>query len=447
MVVDGKQPSANLADAHEPDFRAWFTLAVLTCCAVLAYTSQLSINIFVDPIKTDMAINDVQISLLQGAAFIVPVFFSGILSGFLADRISRRLILAGGLTLWALATIASGLAQDYGELIVARALLGLGKGSLVPVAVTLVTQSFPAAKRGRALGIFFIGVSIGPGAGIALAGLVYESVQSAQLVTTGVLAQIPPWRIVFFVLACPAALILAALFCIADPADQLSEGPQSADTGRPGASLLYLAIFTGLIVVSFTDNAAIGWIPAVFSREFGYSVAEAGSVFATVAIAGGCVGPILGGWASDRIYHRWGAGGRLAACSAAAGLLSLLYLSFLLTTPMILTICLLLIAILITSIGTVGMVVIQELLPDRLRGLGTGLTYSFGMLIAGNGPTVVAMVNEWAYSAQSTSLAITTVCFPSALFAALCLALAVSLHRATDSPDALAANFQRVHRT
>ena len=149
----------------------------------------------------------------------------------------------------------------------------------------------------------------------------------------------------------------------------------------------------------------------------------------------------------QKLYHLyWGPylitqglpAGLQAACSAAAGLLAILYLFFLSGSAAILVAGLFLIAILITGVGTVGMVVIQEVLPDRIRGLGTGLTYSFGMVIAGNGPTAVAMVNEWAYSGQATSTAVATVCSPTALTAAAFLALAVVLHRrqATDRSGA-----------
>ena len=364
------------------------------------------------------------------------------LSGFLADRISRKLILAGGLTLWAVATIASGFVQTYGEFVAARALLGLGKGSLVPVAVTLVTQSFPASQRGKALGVFFVGVSIGPGAGISVAGMIYEAAQAAQLAGNVLLADIAPWRVVFLALALPAMVLIAAVYWVSDPrnnsSDQADKAEQESEMIGAKSGLLYAAIFAGLIMISFTDNAAIGWIPAVYSREFGFSIADAGTVFAIVAIVGGSIGPLAGGWAGDRVYRRWGADGRLAACSAAAGLLAILYLFFLSGSAAILVAGLFLIAILITGVGTVGMVVIQEVLPDRIRGLGTGLTYSFGMVIAGNGPTAVAMVNEWAYSGQATSTAVATVCSPTALTAAAFLALAVVLHRrqATDRSGA-----------
>ena len=256
------------------------------------------------------------------------------------------------------------------------------------------------------------------------------------------LADIAPWRVVFLALALPAMVLIAAVYWVSDPrnnsSDQADKAEQESEMIGAKSGLLYAAIFAGLIMISFTDNAAIGWIPAVYSREFGFSIADAGTVFAIVAIVGGSIGPLAGGWAGDRVYRRWGADGRLAACSAAAGLLAILYLFFLSGSAAILVAGLFLIAILITGVGTVGMVVIQEVLPDRIRGLGTGLTYSFGMVIAGNGPTAVAMVNEWAYSGQATSTAVATVCSPTALTAAAFLALAVVLHRrqATDRSGA-----------
>jgi hypothetical protein len=110
-------------------------------------------------------------------------------------------------------------------------------------------------------------------------------------------------------------------------------------------------------------------------------------------------------------------------------------LSFLSSVATVLITSLVFIAILITGVGTVGMIVIQEILPDRLRGLGTGLTYSFGMLIAGNGPTAVAMINEWAYSGEATGVAISMICSPISFLSAGLLAFGVVLHRQTYGPS------------
>jgi MFS family permease len=264
--------------------------------------------------------------------------------------------------------------------------------------------------------------------------MLYETFQALQLADHALLFGLAPWRAVFLVLSLPAAVLIILLYWVSDPRKNVGEHDDQTDPESTGtkSGMLYAAIFLGLIMLSFTDNAAIGWIPAVFSREYGFSVADSGTVFAAIAIVGGSIGPLAGGWAGDRVYRRWGPDGRLAACSAAAGLLGILYLSFISGVVGVLIASLVFIAILITGVGTVGMVVIQEVLPDRLRGLGTGLTYSFGMLIAGNGPTAVAMVNEWAYSGQHTGVAITTICTPTAFMAASLFALGVLMHRRID---------------
>ncbi|MEP0642742.1 MFS transporter, partial [Parasphingorhabdus sp.] len=95
---------------------AWWMVSLLFLAGIFSVIDRAILNIVVDPVRLDLGITDVQIGLLQGLAFGVFYAFMGLPMGLLADRTSRKRLLVAGITIWSLATIASGYATSFGEL-------------------------------------------------------------------------------------------------------------------------------------------------------------------------------------------------------------------------------------------------------------------------------------------------------------------------------------------
>jgi MFS family permease len=79
--------------------------------------------------------------------------FSSPFWGFLADRYSRKKVIMIGTGVWGLWTLACGLTQNFGQLLVIRAISGIGLGCLMPATFSIMSDTFPPKQRGRALGI------------------------------------------------------------------------------------------------------------------------------------------------------------------------------------------------------------------------------------------------------------------------------------------------------
>src|SRR4051812_31475595 len=92
---------------------AWYALFVLMLCYTLSYIDRQIIAFLVDPLKQELAISDTQIGLLQGIAFALFYTFFGLPMGWLADRYSRRNIVAAGVFIWSLMTAFSSMARSY----------------------------------------------------------------------------------------------------------------------------------------------------------------------------------------------------------------------------------------------------------------------------------------------------------------------------------------------
>jgi len=132
--------------------------------------------------------------------------------GGLGDRFGVARVFAAGIVLFVLASLACALAQTPGQMIAARAVKGFGAGFMVPGSMAIIALSYPAAERGRALGLWAASSAIATAAGPVLGG---------ALITFG-----PDWgwRLIFAVNLPVGALALAAL-----------SRSGTGDRGRPGA--------------------------------------------------------------------------------------------------------------------------------------------------------------------------------------------------------------------
>jgi MFS family permease len=126
----------------------------------------------------------------------VPVF------GWLADRMSRWLLVGASVAIWSLATGGSGLAATFTLLLLMRCLVGIGEAGYGPSAPTIISDLFPVARRGAVLAWFYAAIPVGSALGYVLGsniGVRYG------------------WRMAFLVVT-PPGLILAVLsFCMKDP--------------------------------------------------------------------------------------------------------------------------------------------------------------------------------------------------------------------------------------
>jgi MFS family permease len=147
--VEGRDPR----QAAAPAMAGWYAVTILCVALLLSYTDRFVINLIVDPIRVDLGLSDVQVSLLQGVGFAIIFAVAALPSGRLADRVNRRNLIAGGVLLWSVATIACGLATDFWSFFAARVAVGLGEAALVPAASSLIIDLFSPRRRGTALGI------------------------------------------------------------------------------------------------------------------------------------------------------------------------------------------------------------------------------------------------------------------------------------------------------
>lgn len=122
-------------------------------------------------VKAEMGLSNTAFGLLV-SAFFWTYTPAQLLAGHLSQRFSAHLVLAGGLALWAVATILTGFAGGFVSLLLLRLLLGLGESVAFPCSSKLFADHVPAERYGQANSATALGLSIGPAFGIYVGGLV-----------------------------------------------------------------------------------------------------------------------------------------------------------------------------------------------------------------------------------------------------------------------------------
>ena len=248
---------------------------------------------------------------LLAVAFFVTYMCSAPVLGFLADRISRWLIVGVAVVLWSLASGASGLAATFGILFATRIFVGIGEGGYGPAAPTIISDLFPIETRGRVMAIFCAAIPVGSALGYVIGGLLGSHLG---------------WRWAFYLVTPPGLLLGLLCFWQRDPrgaADDRVQEPQRRNI-RDYLNLFrtrsYLINCVAQTLMTFVLGGLGFWVPA-YLRFRGQSSDVGMPIFGAITVVAGLVSTLLGGVIADKLRSRfagsyfWVSGiGMLIAC-------------------------------------------------------------------------------------------------------------------------------------
>ena len=219
--------------------RGRLTLVLLCGVAFLDFVDVSIVNVALPSIRHDLhfSIQNLQ-WVLSGYVLTYGGFL--LLGGRAADLLGRRRILVGGTALFALSSVACGVAQSSGTLVAARLVQGVGAAMMSPAALSILTTSFnQGTDRLKALGAWGAMVGVAPAVGV-LAG--------------GLLSGGPGWRWVFFVNPPICALVLLAVYGLVDNDNKRS---RLAHFDARGAVLVSAAML--LTIYALIRAPEVGW--------------------------------------------------------------------------------------------------------------------------------------------------------------------------------------------
>ena len=159
---------------------AWFGVGVLVFAFIFSIADRIIISLLVDPIKLDLELSDSDMGLMMGPAFALFYALMGLPIGRMVDRRSRTMIVGTGIFLWSIMTALCGMARSFWELFLARVGVGVGEATLSPAAYSMIADSFPKEKLGRALGVYQSGAFFGVGFALIFGGLAIQFAKGAE---------------------------------------------------------------------------------------------------------------------------------------------------------------------------------------------------------------------------------------------------------------------------
>jgi MFS family permease len=423
QAIDASYPSRGYA---------WIVVAILVATAVLSYTDRQVLSLLVDPIRHDLGISDAEISLLLGTAFALVYGIAGIPLGYVADRTSRRNLIFAGVLVWSLGTVACGFSRSFGELFAGRIAVGLGEAVLSPAAISVISDYFPASRRGTAVGFFLSGIAVGVGASILIGGGVLQAVEHGALAGTTLGAQ-APWRVVLALIGVAGLFWAPTILLIREPIrgkadDDVSQSAAGARTSRRTAWGRVVPIYLVLAVASFADNAVGAWAPTLLIREFSRDAAQVGVQLGLLLTVGFGGGVLIGGWLADRAGAQSGKWRKLRVCLYSA--LLILPVSLLMDADNF-TLVLTAVPLYFALSGIVtaaGFSAILDVAPNSSRGLTMAVSFFLNVALgAGLGPTAVAIAGDHLFGGAGLGPAISLTVMLGYLLviAALSLSLAI----------------------
>lgn len=406
--IPDSPPAAPGTIGRAPPY-AWWVCAVLSFATVVAYIDRQIINLLVGPLKDDLGLSDVQISLLQGFAFALFHALMAIPLGRMADRYSRKLIIMAGVLCWTAACAGSGLVGTFMMLFLMRALIGAGEATLSPAGYSMLADYFPRNQLGRAISLFLGSGFVGSGIALILGGAVLARVATADGIVMPLVGEVRAWQAAFLIAAMPGVLCMLLLFTVREPL-RTSFG-KMVDSTAPMPPLREVfaflirqrramgAIFIGYSMLAAMQFGLAAWTPEYFIRIHGWSRSDIGYAYGLNFVIVGTLGVLAGGWLADWLALHGYRDSNLRT-GFIAGLCALPFvIGFPLMPTGELAFALLIPA---TFFGTMpfgaGTAALPLLTPNRMRAVVVALYLIFANLIGqGLGPFSVAAITDFVF--------------------------------------------------
>jgi len=426
---------------------AWYSVSVLMVMYVFSFIDRTTIALLVGPMKRDMHLTDTQVGLMTGTAFALLYTFLGLPIARLADRHSRRGIIAVGVLVWSIMASACGLARTAAQLFVARMGVGVGEAALSPSAYSMITDSFPRSKLGRAFGVYNVGITLGAGIALLLGGIVVSAVSHAGATfDVPIFGTVRAWQLVFIVTGLPGVLLPLLLLTFREPRRTgVLRGLNQAGLSEPPRPSLgevlsyvwknktfYALHFVGIALLAMAGYSVSSWLPEALVRVYPVTTGQVGKVLGTSIIIMNSIGVLLAGVLCDRMTRAGKQDAPITvALISAAGIAT-----FACFPPFMPTVSLIWVSIFVSGItfnayNTVATMAINQVTPNQYRAQVSAVylfvVNAFGL---GLGPPLVGWITQHVlHDPAKLRFALVGVVFGSAIISIILLAAVRPIYR------------------
>jgi len=278
-------------------FYPWYVLGILWLVALFRFIDLQILAVLLEPIKAEFLLSDTQLALLGGFAFAVFYGGLGLPIAWLADRYSRKTIIALAISLWSVMTCLCGQASSFASLFIARMGVGVGEAGAYPPSTALLADYFPPWQRSRVFAVLASAIPCGVFCGFLIGGTA---------------SQWWGWRTAFQIVGLPGILLGLVVYCtVRDPVrGQLDTNMSQTDSDWQSTMRLlwqnpnYRWLVAGACLYTMGAYGSGVWLPAYFIRHHGFNAAEIGVWMAGLYGGGGLLGTLGGGWLATRLQSK-----------------------------------------------------------------------------------------------------------------------------------------------
>src|SRR5713226_1410839 len=351
-------------------------LAVLAFINFVNFAARLAVVPLIPLLRDHLHATDAQLGSLQ-TWLLVVLAAASIPFGFLADRFSRKIIIAIGIFFWSAASLAGGLVSTFLFFLIARALVGLGEAAYAPAAQSMISGAFPLERRAFAQAVFASGMLLGGAAGLAFGGLVGPRYG---------------WQATLFAVAILGILPGIALIGLDEP----PRGPRSEVV--PIRRLLSVPAFVAMIAagicITFSSVSLISWGVdfAVSYKDF--SLREASISLSLITLFSLVLGVLIGGYVADRLHRMFTYGRIIAVTAAFCYAAPFLLLAIQSEEKSTVRLGLFVAAFFMSWYHGPVTAVLHDMMPRRAHATSIGVYMFATQLVGGLGPHIVGKISD-----------------------------------------------------
>ena len=401
---------------YPPARYAWYCVFALALATMVNFLDRGILTLLVEPIKRDLQLSDVQMSLIMGFAFTFFYAVLGLPVARLVDRASRKLIMTAGITIWSLMTLLCGLATNFWHLFIARMGLGVGETTSGPSAYSLLSDYFPPNRLPRAIATMQLGFVLGTGGSLIIGAGVIQFVAANPHLSLPLVGRLHGWQMVLMLVGLPGLIVAAIMATVREP--RRMGGAQATPT--PIAEifrfiwqhkLVYLPLFIGMGLRTSQSFGTQMWIPSFYGRTYGWSPPQVGYVAGLSVFIAMPAGLALGSWLAERYWKKGTHDGNIRVVVLS----TLVSVPFgiagpLMPDPWLAVGCLLLAQLTAMMAAAPENAAIQTVTPNRLRGQMTFLfLFMMNVVGMGFGPMIVGALSQYVFGEQQIRASLSTL--------------------------------------
>jgi len=290
-------------EKEKTESRHYIFLVFLILLNVMNFVDRQLLASFANFIIPDLSLSNTQFGILTGFGFLFFYSIMGLFMGILADKVHRPRLIGIGVALWSFLTALSGAAKGFTGLLLPRMFIGVGESILTPTSISILGDRFPQSKMGFVTGAYYMGIPIGAG---------------LSLIIAGSLGPIIGWRMCFYILGGLGVILSLIMFFI-------KETPRSIKLNNSKKKKIDLRLIKNDLIKALKDSkpltlciyggviyhlvlGAAVYDQVWYVKERGFDKAEIAQYTGYIVVVFGILGNLFGGLGSDWFSKKFNLG-------------------------------------------------------------------------------------------------------------------------------------------